>query len=204
MIPVYFDEGWKQVNTGEEFLPSYVKASYRILNRSIYLWKNRIQLEIALNTSWSMNIQKFTDNSLDFSLNLSLFIYKFLELSFTSISYNNYTYRYIPGLAEKLDESWVNPLSDLWQSFNFWNINNRYDSSFNLKSISLEAVHHLHDWDLFLKYEGKPMLKTDPTDPDRPPWYEWESSFSILMQWIPIPEMRSNLRADSTGFYLRG
>ncbi len=33
--------------------------------------------------------------------------------------------------------------------------------------------------------------------------YIWRDSFSILLQWIPIPEMRSNLTRDEDGFFIR-
>jgi hypothetical protein len=35
------------------------------------------------------------------------------------------------------------------------------------------------------------------------PVYTWSDSFSILLQWIPIPELRSNLKADKDGFFIR-
>jgi hypothetical protein len=60
-------------------------------------------------------------------------------------------------------------------------------------------VHHLHDWDLTLRYEGKPLLETQASKPV----YTWSDSFSILLQWIPIPELRSNLKADKDGFFIR-
>jgi hypothetical protein len=58
----------------------------------------------------------------------------------------------------------------------------------------------MHDWDLTLRYEGKPLLQTVLGKPV----YTWNNSFSILMQWIPIPELRSHLTGDDqTGFFLR-
>jgi hypothetical protein len=33
--------------------------------------------------------------------------------------------------------------------------------------------------------------------------YIWSESFSILVQWIPIPEIRSKTTKDDNGFYVR-
>jgi hypothetical protein len=94
----------------------------------------------------------------------------------------------------------VSFLEDLLKSFNFFNKQDRYESSFKLKSIVVDMVHHMHDWDLTLRYEGKPLLETLAGKPV----YTWSDSFSILLQWTPIPEMRSNLTGDDkNGFFLR-
>jgi hypothetical protein len=60
-------------------------------------------------------------------------------------------------------------------------------------------VHHLHDWDLTLRYEGKPKLESVAGVAT----YIWSESFSILVQWIPIPEIRSKTTKDDNGFYVR-
>ncbi len=202
--PLAFDSetGWASSGEAERFLPTYVSAAYQ-MNEHFLFWKNRIQLELLLNSSWDMSLLEYTKSRFNFAFTLKLFIYRFLELSFTSVSYNDWTYRYFPGLPEGLaglSETWVNPVVDLLRSFNFFDINDRYSSAFNLQSLSLEAIHHLEDWDLTLKYDGKPVLSSESGTLQ----YEWENSFSILLQWIPIPELRSNIRSDSTGLFLRG
>jgi hypothetical protein len=71
----------------------------------------------------------------------------------------------------------------------------------------VDAVHHLHDWNLTLRYEGKPALNQEAL-PN--PQFEWQSSFSIILQWLPIPELRSQLQGvqdieeDEYEFSLRG
>jgi hypothetical protein len=186
--------GW-DAGTEKDFLPSYVNLGYLLAERRLYLWKNRVRLETVLSTAWSMNIQEFTQNSLDFSFTLRLFVHKFLEIAFTTVSYNNRTYRYFPALAEQIAPyEWVNPLSDLARSFNFFNLNDRYGSAFKLKSISLEAVHHLHDWDLSVRYDGKPVLRSDLV----PKQYIWGNTVTILVEWAPLPEMRRSVKYDDT------
>jgi hypothetical protein len=180
--------------------PANISASFKLAQASFYFWKNRSRLETTLNSSWSMNLYQnsigFYDNNFIFSFTLKYFLYKFLEFSITTNSYNNRTYRYFRSLYPDR----VSFLEDLLKSFNFFNKQDRYESSFKLKSIVVDMVHHMHDWDLTLRYEGKPLLETLAGKPV----YTWSDSFSILLQWTPIPEMRSNLTGDDkSGFFLR-
>ncbi len=205
LMPQQFNFGngtWEDVPLSEpELLPSYITLGYNLTGRERFYWKNRIRTKTTLNTSWSMNIEQFTDNSLDFSLTFSFFLYKFLELSVTTRSYNNRTFQYFPRLAAELGQPLVNPIDDLLKSFNFFNVADREDSAFNLRSITVTAVHYLHDWNLSLSYEGKPILNEDAVPNPR---YEWGNTFSIILQWLPIPEFRSTIRGEEGTVYLRG
>jgi len=192
---------WDPVGTKEYFLPSYITLGYNLAGKERYYWKNRIRIKTSLNTSWSMNIEQFTDNSLDFSLTFSFFLYKFLELSVTTTSYNNRTFQYFPSLAAELVEPHVNPIDDLLNSFKLFDRTAREQSSFKWRSINVKAVHYLHDWNLTLSYEGKPILNEEALPNPR---YEWGNTFSIILQWLPIPEFRSTIRGEEGTVYLRG
>ncbi len=204
-IPQQFNFGtgtWEDVPLKDpELLPSYVTLGYNLASRERYYWKNRIRVKTSLDTSWSMNIEQFTDNSLDFSLTFSFFLYKFLELSVTTTSYNNRTFQYFPSLAAELGQPLVNPINDLLNSFNFLDRTAREQSAFNLRSITVQAVHYLHDWNLTLSYVGKPILNEEALPNPR---YEWGNTFSIILQWLPIPEVRSTIRGEEGTAYLRG
>jgi hypothetical protein len=167
-------------------------------------WRNRIRMNTSANVSWFMNIEQFTDNNLSFSLTFTFWLYKFLELSITTTSYNNRTFQYFSALTGELGRQRVRLLTDLINSFNFLDPAAREQSAFNLQSISVEAVHYLHDWNLRLSYVGQPELNETVS----PKQYEWGSTFSIVLQWLPIPELRSNMRGEvgggSSEFSLRG
>lgn len=203
LIPVVWDsnEGWKEQGVTEEFMASNLQLGYTSDAEPLFLWKNRIWLENSISTSWNMDLRKFTENSLDFTFKIDLFIYKFLEFSFSSVHGNNLMHQYFPALTNELGIPWTNPITDLLRSFNFWNIEDRYASAFKLKSITIQAVHHLHDWDLSFNYEGIPVLFADASGDQK---YRWDNTFSILLQWIAIPEMKSTVRGDGSGFYVRG
>jgi hypothetical protein len=191
------------VPTGPEaFLPSTVKLSYEDTAGPLWSWKNRVQVEAGLRTGWSMNVQRYTDNLFEFAPRLTLKVHEVLDLTFSSLSVNNKTYRYIPGLAEAvgetLDRELLNPISDLAWSFDFFDTDHRKRSAFKIRSLSLKAVHHLHDWDLSLEYAGAPKLITSPIKQ-----YEWSPTFSIQLQWVPVPQLKAAVSGDRDGVDLR-
>ncbi len=189
------------VGTERILLPSVVALRYNLPGVSYYFWKNRIKLSFALSTNWHINIQKYSDNNFNFLFKFNLSIYKFLELAFSSESYNRHTYLYIPSMAEGVDMKWVNPLSDLLRSFNFFNIEDRYASSFKIKNLSFRMIHHLHDWDVSVQYSGSPTLKTENDGTRR---YVWEPTFSIFVKWNAIPQIKARVEETSTGFDIGG
>jgi hypothetical protein len=159
----------------------------------LYMWRNRVKLDTNISTSWTIDLYRYTDSFLEFSLGLNLSVHEFVDIVFNVTSQNRKTYRYIPAFAKELDEPWVSPFEDLLKSFNFFNIEDRRTSSFNLKSINLAMVHHLGDWDLTLDYAGQQVLETQEDGTEA---YVWSPVFTIVLQWKPIPEIRKEIRRD--------
>ncbi len=199
--PVFFNgTDWQPTGEPERVQLTQLKVGYNLAPKPIYFWRNRIWMEPKVDTSWTMNLMQSTENSLDFVFGFRFFIYQFLELSFTTASSNNRTYRWFPALARQTGMTPVNPFLDLLRSFNFFNTEDRRISDFKLRSISVQAVHHLRDWDLTVTYDGKPTLFTNPAGLLQ---YRWENTLIILLQWVPLPEVRSRAWLDTTGFYVR-
>ena len=199
--PVEFTgEDWAPTGAPERVQLSQLKLGWELQPKATYFWRNRIWAEPQVDASYTVDLTEFTENSLDFVFGFRFFIHRFLELSFTSASANTQTYRWFPAYAEKLGMPPVNPLLDLLRSFNFFNRQDRLESAFKLRSISVQAVHHLHDWDLTMTYEGRPNLFSASTGQLR---YRWENTLVILLQWVPLPPVRSRVWLDSTGFYVR-
>lgn len=161
-----------------------------------WFWKDRIKVDASVQTSWNMNLQQPSINELDLTFNLNFSIYQFLDLTFSSVSYNNQTYLYFPGWAAQAGRTWVNPLTDLLQSVNFFNIQDRYASNFKLRSLSVKLVHHLRDWDVSFEYAGSPQLRTLASGRQA---IEWTPTYSLQIKWLAVPLMQSTLQADYTG-----
>jgi len=199
------DTGWE--NDGDpKFLPSQVTVGFNRSTEERLRWKNRFRTQASVGASWSMNLEEFTNNRLDLSFSYRFLLHKMLEFTIRTTSYNEATFLYFDRMVQELDNASgvsaerASLLEDLWNSFRFFDSDARKASNFKLGSISVDAVHYLHDWNLILSYQGQPTLDEQS--------YAWQSSFSILLQWLPIPELRSNLRGevrgDTSEFSLRG
>lgn len=183
-------DGW--IRSAEtSFIPHQAGFS---LNQDIDippLWKNRVLITSRVSSSWQMNIQRFTDNIFTFDFNLGVKIAEFLDLTFKTRSENTATHLYVPVFMEGLGRH-ISPIEDLIKSFNFFDIDDRKESHFNVKSISLELIHKLEDWDLSLSYNGKPELNETNQ-------YDLKTTFTVLVQWNPIPELEKELEIDKDG-----
>ena len=190
------------VPTGEPeaLLASRLQLQYTLPSAKLYFWKDRIQLERQLTLGWDWNLQQYTMNELTLGMKLSLTVYRFLTFSFSARSHNSRMYLYVPAHAEALGLEWVNPVYDLIRSFNFFDESDRYLSAFKVRDLSISATHHMQDWDLKVEYTGKPALKTDE---DGTRSYVWDRSFSIQLEWAPLPVLRARASGDTTGFALR-
>ena len=187
------DQG-EWVDSEREILqPSELYFGYDSLPMPLYMWRNRVKLDMDISTSWTIDLYKFTESIMDFTFGLNLTVHEFVEIGFHVTSQNTKSYRYIPAFAEQADEPWVNPFEDLLKSFNFFNIDDRRESSFNLKSIGLTMIHHLGDWELILDYTGEQVLETQTDGSEQ---FVWSPVFSLILQWKPIPEFRKEIRRD--------
>lgn len=182
----------------QDFLPSTVRLGYEAGGDPMWFWMDRIKMDLSVKTHWYMNLRKYTDNLLDFGLALNLSISKSLDLSFSSLSNNTRTYLYFR-------QPWVNPISDLLGSFNFFDRNERIASAFKIQTITAKAVQHFSDWDLTLQYQGSPQLitTTDKKTKKQITQYTWSPTFAIQIQWNAVPEVKSNIHGDNTGVGLR-
>ncbi len=182
--------GWVS-NNREEFQPSKVSLGFSYDYKPDPFWKNRVNFSSDISSAWSMNMLKPTDTIFTFNLSFSLSVAEFLDLNFKSQSVNRAFYRYIPASADKIGlEDTLNPLTDLLNSFNFFNRDDRTASNFNLQLLEIEAVHHLGDWDLHVSYGGKPEIYTNS---DSSKEYRWDSTLSIYVNWNPIPEIKKEI-----------
>ena len=186
-------------NTGtpNQLVPATVKIGYEATADPSYYWKDRVKLVPGLKTHWYLNFQNHIDNLFDFSPSLTLTVYKSLDLTFSSLSNNTRTYLYIPGWSGL---PWVNPLTDLLQSFNFFNNDDRRRSGFKIQTISLMAVQHFPDWDVSVQYQGSPQLITH-TNLLGAQYVqnEWSPTFSIQVQWKAVSEVKSTIHQEYTG-----
>ena len=173
--------GLRQLRLGYEETPEPVR-----------LWRNRVQLGLATRAGWTIDFLEPRDNRFTFGTDVTAKVHEFLDLTFSVSSRNDRTYRYFPEWAREEGVDPRDPLQDLWESFAFWDEKLRQRSGFKLEQVRLSAVHHLQDWDLTVAYTARPQQREGRE--------QLTSEFSIVVQWLPLPEIRSRLQADDDSF----
>jgi hypothetical protein len=190
---------FRWISGDKRFVPSELSSGIKFNYVMKPLWKNRLQMQTGVDMLWRINLVQPNDNVLSFSWNLNLNLFRFLDLKFEVVSENNSMYIYFEewrdyfGMDDSLDYDLV---TDLLKSFNFFSPGqqDRYDSFFNLKKINVTLIHHLRDWDLSLTYTGYPKREDDS--------YNWESAFTIAVQWNPIPSINTRIQYQDDLYYI--
>ena len=185
------DSGWLQ-QTEKSFQPSELTTGFLIDTDPLILWKNRINLDFSVDADIDFDLIQFSDSIFSFDLNLELDIFEFLTLSFKTVSQNKQIFRYISPFSDITGMTTLNVIDDLLKSFNFFNIQDRYDSNFNLKSITIGLSHDLHDWDLNIDYTGYPEVNTTID----PPQYEWTNELNIYLKWKAVEDIKSEININ--------
>jgi hypothetical protein len=140
-----------------------------------------------------MDLQRFTNSSFNFTLNFTLGISKFLDLTLGTTSSNTSIYRYfrnwsffdVPGNLPVIGET--NIIKELVNSFRFDDEGLRQDSGFKLKSFNLSLLHHLGDWDAKLDMKLSPYLPPGGRE------YKFNTEISFVVQWLPISEIKTEI-----------
>ncbi|HOX91535.1 MAG TPA: hypothetical protein PLC54_01335, partial [Spirochaetales bacterium] len=186
--------GWQSTGP-EEFQPVSLSMAYSLALKPAPLWRSRINWSLNASLNARQSFIRFTDSTLDVTVGLSFKVHEFLDLQFSSTSRNASLWRYYPdlfSLPAGLDPEPVNPFVDLAKSFNFFDIQDRRESLFKLKSVSIRAVHYLHDWNLTLELTLRPVLDQATLS------YQLRTSFSLLLAWISVPEFKASYKKDGS------
>jgi hypothetical protein len=155
---------------------------------------------LGSNLSLTQSLVRFTESSLSFNLNISFKVGDTFNFTFSSQSLNSAAWRYFPGLfSDQLSEagysasnSFVNPITDIWNSLSVWDENALRNSYFKLKSLSLKAAQDLHDWTLSAEVSTTPLY--DATKQS----YSLNTSFTFLVAWKDIPDIKTTVTKTST------
>lgn len=193
-------EGWVADGTESQFKPYSAGFSFSNLSSplSLNLWKNRVSVSLGLSTSVELNLRQKTESSFSFGPKIMVSVADFFDLSFQSTSTNSVLARYFPGLfgldAEIPGEK--NIFVDLAKSFNFWDMDDRRNSGFKLKTLEVEMKHYLHDWTASFKAVITPELRTSGGD------YRYEFSPLIVfsVSWNPVSDVKTTIKTEDGEF----
>jgi hypothetical protein len=165
------------------------------INNSVNNWiYNNIDFSTNIRSSLRLDLQQYTNSSFTFSLGFTMVINKLLSLGLSAESGNSRIYQYFhdwPGFNDadiNLDGVQTNLFIDLFDSFRFDDEKLRTSSGFKMKSFRITATHHLGDWNAILNWSMLPYL---PTGSQK---FEINNEVSFLLQWIPISEIKSDIK----------
>lgn len=186
--------GWQPAGP-EGFRATDASLSYRREWKPEPVWKGRVGWTLGLGANARQSFVRFTDSSLDFNLSFTFKVHEFLDIQFAAASRNSSLWRYFPNafdLPAGLDIEPVNPLLDLLKSFNVFDPDgsDRLESLFKLKSVSVKAIHYLHDWNLSMELAVRPILDQDTLA------YDFRTSLTVLLAWKSVPEIKSSYKVD--------
>jgi hypothetical protein len=191
---------WRWNSYPESFEPQRFTMGYVQTFKKDELWEKRLSYSLGLNTSLTFDLQRFTNSSLNFTLNFTLGISKFLDITLGTTSANASMYRYfldwgifnVPDNLPMMGES--NIFTDLLNSFRFDDEKLRQDSGFKLKSFKLSLLHHLGDWNAKLDVALSPYLDNASRE------YKFNTEVSFVVQWLPISEIKTEIIRNKDKF----
>jgi hypothetical protein len=195
------NSGFEWISSTEPSLnPRDLRLGYGKTFRKDGLWDKRMNFSIGLNTSLNFDLQRYTNSNFNFSLNFSLGISKFLDITLGTNSANAVIFRYfrdlpifdVPDDLPRVGEE--NIFLDLINSFRFDDDRLRRDSGFKLKSFNLSLLHHLGDWNARLSMTLSPYLPTAATE------YKFNTEISFVVQWLPISEIKTEINYNKEKF----
>jgi hypothetical protein len=195
-VPVNpFGGKWEQYGS-PALIPNELSFFYKRDFQNINIIKNRMYFSLNIDTSLTFNLQQYTNSNFQFLIGFRFGITGFMELKFSAISENNVIWRYfknMPGMADLtsmyVDGPQNNVFIDLFDSFNFFNIQKRQMSGFKLKKLELTITHYLGDWRAELGVSIYPYSNTASGVQK----YEVTSDISFTVQWKPISEIKTGI-----------
>ncbi|MDR1863191.1 MAG: LPS-assembly protein LptD [Treponema sp.] len=189
----------QQTGAGKHLIPREFRMAYAKTFKTEGLWDNRLSFSVNLNTGVGFNLQQYTSSRYNFSLGFTTGITNFLDVTFSTTSENAQFFRYFSNIPffddfpkDLYQNQETNLFVDLLNSFRFDNIELRRSSGFKLKSFSLSLIHHLGDWNATLTMTLSPYL--DQTS--YPYTYKFNNEIAFLVQWVPITEIKTDIRYD--------
>ncbi len=161
-----------------------------------------LAFDLKPSLSYTQNLVRFTESNIVADLTVSLTGKKGSSLKFSARSVNKSPWRYWPGFfpasADFDPKDYArDPFTDVLDAFSIWDTQALKRTLFKLQNLSLSLSQDLHDWNVEASLAMSPVLFTP--DSGRP-YYQLEFSFSFLVTWKDIPELKSSIAYDEGVF----
>jgi lipopolysaccharide assembly outer membrane protein LptD (OstA) len=193
----YEKTGWVPDSNAKAFQPVSFTLGYNPTIKQDSVLNNMLSFNIGLTSSLYLDLLRYNFSRFTLGLNVKATVSRFADISLGFLSENASIYRYlqdIPGFqiegAPPIGGE-TNIFKDLLDSFNFFDMDKRRDSGFKMKSLNLNLVHHLGDWDAVLDVKLTPYL--DGTDASVQRSYRFNTEIAFIVRWIPISEIKTDI-----------
>ncbi|QMU99577.1 LPS-assembly protein LptD [Borrelia sp. A-FGy1] len=189
-----------RVGTTTKLVPYVLSSQYK---RDLYTFKffdEKFSVGLGINVGWKINLQKFIDdNELWAEFSFKFKYTEFFELYFSTRSINTKTFRYFGKYMNQAGLATVNIFSDLFKSFNFFNLQDRKASLFKIKKISTGFKFNFYDWKFVGEYDLNPDILKDSSS-NR---YSsiWRNNFSIYVSWNFFEPIKTSFESNSSTDY---
>jgi hypothetical protein len=197
--PYRFDTVAKRwsVDGDVDFLPQELRFGYSLDLPAVQWWHYRNTLSSKVSFVWPIDLQQYSQMPMTLNYTVNYKLSRFLDLQITEGIVNRTAYRYFPALASSFGDGavpWVNPAFDLWDAVSVWDQAALRRTGFKMTNLSVGLVHYLDDWQIKLDYSGSPQLSGTAN-----PQFQWAGTLTLLVQWYPVPELKSQLQWDKDG-----
>ncbi|AJA58920.1 LPS-assembly protein LptD [Borrelia miyamotoi] len=187
-----------KVGSTTKFVPYSLSTQYK---RDLYTFKffdENFSFGLGIDVGWKMNLQKFVDNELWAEFIIEFKYAKFFELHFSTRSLNTKTFRYFSGYMNQVGLETINIFTDLFESFNFFDIQDRKESLFKIKKISTGFKFNFYDWKFGGEYSLNPDIFKDANDRYS---FIWRNNFSIYISWNFFEPVKSSFENNASTNY---
>ena len=152
-----------------------------INSKSVQFWKGRVFLSFTLKSSLNYLNREKNRSSFTLEPQIKFSIAEFLDFKLSLITENRNIGSYFVGDKFSLSSLF----EDLARSMDFFG-DGRNNTSFILRSISMEAIHVMDDWNLNCKYSTE-IVKSNVTGGSV---YTLQQSLSIFLSWKTMPDLK--------------
>lgn len=152
-----------------------------INSKSVQFWKGRVFLSFTLKSSLNYLNREKNRSSFTLEPQIKFSIAEFLDFKLSLITENRNIGSYFVGDKFSLSSLF----EDLARSMDFFG-DGRNNTSFILRSISMEAIHVMDDWNLNCKYSTE-IVKSNVTGGSV---YTLQPSLSIFLSWKTMPDLK--------------
>lgn len=152
-----------------------------INSKSVQFWKGRVFLSFTLKSSLNYLNREKNRSSFTLEPQIKFSIAEFLDFKLSLITENRNIGSYFVGDKFSLSSLF----EDFARSMDFFG-DGRNNTSFILRSISMEAIHVMDDWNLNCKYSTE-IVKSNVIGGSV---YTLQPSLSIFLSWKTMPDLK--------------